>query len=210
MIWSAAVDRRSRTLASVAAGTAFGRSRDGVARASQADPRPLRIRRAWLAFTVGFPAAVGAVALAAALGRSGTGDGALALAVVLLSVAALLLVLGAASGVWLATTTLTIRFFGFRKTTVRLDELVSATFVMAMPSISYALVLRDRQGRKGLFHANWWDREPDVLVPVCAALLQNDVAMDRQTARVVAQTMRVKPPKARIVHHAFLDRSKTW
>jgi hypothetical protein len=81
---------------------------------------------------------------------------------------------------------------------------------MSFPSISYGLVLVDGQGRKVTVHANWWQGEVEAIRRICRALLQHDVPMDRSTARVVSQALRVKRPKARIVHRALFRKDRTW
>jgi len=93
---------------------------------------------------------------------------------------------------------------------VRLDELDSATFAMLFPSISYVISLADRRGRKARIHANWWRDEAAFMPPICRALVDHDVAMDRTTARIVSRVLRIKRPAARIVHRALLRRDRTW
>jgi hypothetical protein len=45
---------------------------------------------------------------------------------------------------------------------------------------------------------------------VLGELLDRDVAMDRQTAAIVAKTFQVEAPQPRIVHRAVFNRHKTW
>ena len=123
---------------------------------------------------------------------------------------AALLVLGVRSFVSLEEGRLTSRFFGIRRTTVRLDELAGATFAMLFPSISYVITFEDRDGRKARVHANWWSNEEELMTPLARALVAGDVAMDRTTARIVSQILRIKRPKARIVHHGLLRKDRTW
>jgi hypothetical protein len=153
-------------------------------------PGVLRIRRPWLAFVVGFPGAIGTVALVAALSRDGMADGALPLAVASLGLAVVLLVLGALSRVWLFPDRVAVRFFGVRTTKVRFADLTTATFGMVFPSISFALTLTDRGGQRATIHANWWDYEPAMMDAVCRALIHHDVAVDRMTASVIARVLR--------------------
>jgi hypothetical protein len=49
-----------------------------------------------------------------------------------------------------------------------------------------------------------------MLATVARGLFDADVPMDRLTARIVSRTLRVKRPKARIIHHALLRRDRTW
>jgi hypothetical protein len=194
-----------------AVNSAFARSRaqppkDGVAGRA----RPIRIHPLALAFVVGFPGAIGAIALLAAMPRSGQDDGAFPLGVGLLALAAVLLILGVRSAVWVGPDALSVRFFGLRFTTVRFDEITSATFGMAFPSISFAIVLTDRRGRKALVHANWWRDETTVVTAVCRALVRYDMPMDRSTARIVSQVLRIRRPRAQITHHGLLRKDRTW
>lgn len=195
-----------------AAQAAFRHAREVDYEAEGASIAPLvvRIRRPAIAFVAGFPSAIGGIALAAALGRGGAGDGALPLGVGLLVTGAVLLVLGATSRLRLDDVGLTVRFFGLRSTRVDLADLSSATFGMTFPSISFAIALKDRMGRTARVHANWWRREQTIMKAVLRRLLDDDVAMDRGTARIVAQTLGVKRPKARVVHRALLRRDRTW
>lgn len=194
----------------VAFGSAFGSSIGATRIPSTAAGVRGSISRPAIAFVAGFPGVIGALALVAAFSRSGTRDGAFALGVALLGVAAVLLVLGLASTVSIASDEFTVRFFGIRRTTVRLSEIESATFRMAFPSISYALVLTGVGGRKALFHANWWRNEGPILGAIGRALLDRDVSMDRSTARIVSRALGVRRPKARILHHGLVRHERTW
>jgi hypothetical protein len=159
-----------------------------------------------LAFVVGFPSAIGVLALAASVSRSGTSDGAFPIAVSALALAAVLLVLGARSAILVGTADMTVRFFGLRRTTVRFQDLREATFGMVLPSLSYAIRVVDRNGRQVLVHANWWQDERAVLTPVCRALIDHNVPMDHATARVVSRVLGVKRPRAQIAHRAWLQK----
>ena len=192
---------------SVAVATAFTRSRGRAA--FDGAPRQ-RLHPGAIALVAGFPGIVGAALVLAAFSRSGTSDGAFLPGVVILGVAAILLVLGLRSVALVEGDRLTVRFYGLRSTTVRLDELTSATFGMAAPSISYAITLKDRLGRKVLVHANWWRREGPIVRPVLQALLDHDVPMDRSTARIVQMVLEVPRPDARIVHHGLINKNRTW
>jgi hypothetical protein len=192
----------ARTAFSKSSGSVDDRDRTGTIRTS------IGVRA--LAFVVGFPGVLGLVAMWVALSRQGVNDGAFPLAVGSLALAGLLLVLGALSSLSVGPGRLTVRFFGLRATSVRFDELAEATFGMAWPSISFAITLRDRHGRTAVVHANRWRDEAIVMRRVCQALYERDVAMDRSTARIVAATIRVKRPKARILHHAIFRRDRTW
>jgi hypothetical protein len=163
-----------------------------------------------LAFVVGFPSAIGTLALVAALSRAGTSDNAFPLAMAAFALAAVLLILGARSALCVGPHDVTVRFFGLRSTAIRFHEVTAATFGMAFPSLSYAITLTDRRGRKVLVHANWWRDETVVLPLVCRALVDNDVPMDRSTARIVARVLGVKRPRAQIIHRALLRKDRTW
>jgi hypothetical protein len=154
------------------------------------------------------PGALGAIALAAAIGRSGTEDGAFPLAVGALLIAASLLVLGLWSRLSVTREDLTVRFFGIRSTSVRFDQLVSSTFGMTLPSISFGLALQDHRGARVVVHANWWQDEKVVLSLVCRRLLEHDVPMDHETAVVVARTLGVPEPPARIIRRPLLRRDR--
>jgi hypothetical protein len=193
-----------------AASTAFAWSRRGAPHAGPHGDTKLHIHPAALAFVVGFPGFIGAVALIAALSRSLPDDGALPMGVGFLGLAAVLLVLGVRSVLSVRQDRLTVRFFGLRSTTIQFTELRSATFVMTFPSISFAIALADRTGRKAVVHANWWQDEASAVAPICRALVKWDVPMDRSTARIVSKILKVKRPKARIIHHGLLRNDRTW
>jgi hypothetical protein len=193
-----------------AAATAFAWSRRGARQASHEGDTKLHLHPAALAFVVGFPGVIGAVALIAALSRSLPDDGALPMGVGFLGLAAVLLVLGVRSVLSVRQDRLTVRFFGLRSTTIQFTELRSATFGMRFPSVSFAIALTDRAGRNAIVHANWWRYEASAVVPICRALLKWDVPMDRSTARIVSQVLKVKRPKARIIHHGLLRNDRTW
>jgi hypothetical protein len=195
----------------VAAATAFSRSRGRpLPPAGAAATARSRIHPAAIAFVAGFPALIGAGGLLGAFERTGTGDPAFTLAMAMFAVAGVLLVLGLLSFIRIDGDALTVRFYGLRSTTVRLSELESATFQMAFPSISFSIALTDRSGRRALVHANWWRDESAIVIPVCRALLEQDVAMDRETARLVAQLLDVPRPKPRVVHHGLFRKDRTW
>jgi len=201
---------KRRTPASVAAGTAFNRRADEAVDRHPSRPVELRIHWSWQAFVAGFPGAVGLVGVWSDVARPGPEHEALWIFSAILAGAVALLVLGLASFVRLDGDRLTVRFYGVRRTTVRLDALESATFGMLAASISYAISLVDRSGRRVRFHANWWHDEPAILVPICQGLLDHDVAMDRQTTRIVSRVLGVRRPKPRIVHHGLLRKDRTW
>lgn len=164
-----------------------------------------------LAFVAGFPAFLGGcIAIARWIEPTTATPGEPPVGQVLLALAAVLLLLGLRSFLRVEDEAITVRFYGLRSTTLRLDELAAATFVMAFPSISYAISLTDQRGRKALVHANWWRDESIAMLAVSRALVQHDVPMDRSTARIVARVLRIKRPKARIIHHALLRKDKTW
>jgi hypothetical protein len=196
----------------LAAGSAFVRA--GVAARGSEDARPttvrLRIHPAALAFVAGFPGVIGLLAIAASLGRSVPDDGARPLGIGLLLIAALLLVLGSRSRLVVTPDAVTVRFFGLRGTTVRFAEIATATFAMTFPSISYAITLTDKRGRKAIVHANWWRREGSATVQIFRALVEGNVAFDRTTARIVGRVLGVKRPKATIVHHGLFRKDRTW
>jgi len=183
---------RRGTLLHAACRSAFARS---PGRLAADETGQQRLHPAALAFVVGFPGVVGTLALVAALSRSGIRDGAFPLAAGAIVIACALLILGVRSRLSMRDDRLTVRFFGLRSTTVLFRELKSATFGVAFPSISYAIALTDRGGRKALIHANWWRNESAVVTAVCRALVEYDVPMDRPTARVVSQVLRVKRPR---------------
>lgn len=201
---------RRRTLLDAAVHSAFVRSRRRTAVVDTGGPRSLRLHRAALAFVVGFPGAIGTIALVAAMSRSGTSDNAFPLAIGALGLATILLALGVRSALRVAPDDVTVRFFGRKSTTVRFGDVTSATFGMAFPSLSYAITLADRHGRKALIHANWWQDEAVVMTPVCRALIKYDVPMDRATARVVSRVLGVKRPRAQIIHRALIRKDRTW
>ena len=198
---------RRRTPLHAAVASAFARSHGHL---PDAPGSQTRLHRAALTFVVAFPGLIGSVALVAALSRSAVNDGAFSLAIPLLAVAGVLLILGLRSVVSVDGDGLTVRFFGIRATTVRFQELASATFGMAFPSISYGIRLTDVTGRNVFLHANWWRDERFVVLPVCRALVEYNVPMDRSTARVVSKLLHVQRPKARIVHHGLLRKDRTW
>ena len=169
----------------------------------------LRIHPAALATVVGFPGVIGSFSVGVAMSRSLAKDGASSLGVGLLALAVVLLILGLGSRLRIDKDTLAVRFFGLRSTTIRFDELESATFVMGFPSISFAIALRDRHRRKALVHANWWSDEGSAVRPLCQALVHFDVAMDRSTARVVSKVLRIKRPQARILPRMRHRKNKT-
>jgi hypothetical protein len=173
-----------------------------------------RLHPGAIAFVVGFPGVIGILALITAFSRIDQvgleSDGAYGLGVVVTGVALLLLVLGLRSFMRVDGENVTIRFFGIRSTTLRLAELVSATFGMPLPSISFTIRLTDRSGRHVLVHANWWRDEAAVVRPVLQALVDHDVPMDRSTARIVSEVLRVERPTARIIHHGLIWKDRTW
>ena len=128
----------------------------------------------------------------------------------LIVVAGCLFVLGLRSFLVVSPEGVTVRFFGIRTTAVRFDQLTSATFGMAFPSISHAITLRDADGRKALVHSNWWNGEREAVRPICRAILDLEVPVDRSTARTIAMVLRVKRPTAMIVHRGVIRRDRTW
>ncbi len=192
-----------------AASTAFAGSID-VAPESPAGPVRLKIHRSWLAGVVGAPAVVGALILWSGLSHEDADPSVVPIGSALLAGAAALLVLGLRSFVSLDQGRLTSRFFGIQSTTVRLDQLASATFAMLFPSISYVITLEDGQGRKARVHANWWRGEAMLMLPLAQALVAHDVAMDRTTARIVSKILRIRRPQARIVHRGLFNKDRTW
>jgi hypothetical protein len=154
------------------------------------------------------PGALGALALFGAFTRTGTSDGAFPLAVASLLIAALLLVLGLRSRLSADRELIWVRFFGLRGTAVRFDDLVSATFGMTFPSISFGVTLKDHHGKRVVVHANWWRDEPAVVAFVAQRLLERDVPMDRDTAALVARALGVRRPEVRIVHRPLLRRDR--
>jgi hypothetical protein len=202
-----AVKRRSTT--SLAARSAFRRS---IARFpdNAGNPVTTRVRALAQAFVAGFPALVGAPMVLFAIGGRYPDATALYVGATLLLGAVALLILGLRSRLTFDDDSLSVRFYGIRATTVRIDEVETATFAMLFPSISYAITLTDRHGRRARIHANWWRDEARIMPPICRRLVARDVAMDRMTARVVSQVLRIKRPKPRIVHHAVLRRDRTW
>ena len=197
------------TRSQFAASTAFAQS-IGAAPDSSAESVKLRVHRSWLAFVVGFPALTGGLIVWSGLIHEGADPTVLPIGLVLLAGSAALLVLGIRSYVRLEDGRLTSRFFGIRSTTVRLDQLVGATFAMLFPSISYVITLEDREGRKARIHANWWSKEQTLMTPLARALVEGDVAMDRTTARIVSKILRIQRPKARIVHRGLIWKDRTW
>ena len=163
-----------------------------------------------LAFVVGFPGLVGGAGIGFNIGRSFDVPAMILLGYLPVAAAIVILITGLRSQVRVTPDAVSVRFLGFRATTIRFDELRSLTFEMAFPSISFALVLEDRSGHKTRIHANWWQDEGAIVRPVCRAALQRDVAMDRSAARVVSDVLGVKRPKATIVHHAWLNKGRTW
>jgi hypothetical protein len=199
--------RRSTTERAVR--SAFARTSKGPPDTFQTASITTPIRPWWLAGVAGFPAVVGGLMVFLAIER-GVPDSPAVLVGTLLFLGALaLLVLGLRSFLTLDRNQLTVRFYGIRSTTVRLDELDSATFAMLFPSISYVMTLADRNGRKARIHANWWRDEATFMPPICRSLVEHDVAMDRMTARIVSRVLKVKRPNARVVHHALLRKDRT-
>lgn len=193
----------------VALSTAF-RPGDGRRKLPQAARFGVRLNPYAIAFVAGFPGLVGGTMLVAALSRTGTSDGAFPVGAVLLVAAGALLVLGLRSYLALDDHGVTVRFYGIRATRVRFEELVAATFGMAFPSISFSIALKGSRDRTARIHANWWRREREIMAVVLGELLDRDVAMDRQTAAIVAKTFKVEAPRPRIVHRALFNRDKTW
>ena len=163
-----------------------------------------------LAFVAGFPGAIGGLALAAAMSRTGVTDGAFPLGAGLLLLAGFLLALGIRSVLDVGPDSVMARFFGLRGTTVAFNRLASATFGMTFPSISFGIALVDRDGRKVIEHANWWRDEAEVMRPIFRALVDHDIAMDRTTARVVSKTLGIPRPKPRKLHHSWFRHDRTW
>ena len=152
------------------------------------------------------PGALGVLALFGAFTRTGTSDGAFPLAIASLLIAALLLVLGLRSRLSADMDVLWVRFFGIRGTAVRFDDLVSATFGMTFPSISFGMTMKDGHGKRVVVHANWWRDELSILAFISQRLLEHDVPMDRDTAALVARALGVPAPEVRIVRRPLLRR----
>jgi hypothetical protein len=133
----------------VAAATAFARSRGrALPPDGHVDPVHTRLHPGAIAFVAGFPGVVGAAMLWSAIASDRTTSEGYYVGIVVLVFAALLLVLGLRSFIRIDQDALTVRFYGLRRTTVRLAELESATFLMAFPSISFAFALTDRGGHR--------------------------------------------------------------
>ena len=201
---------RRRSTTELAVRSAFARSSKGPPDASSTASITTRIRPWWLIGVAGFPAVVGGLMVFFALERGVPDASAVVVGTMLLLGAFALLVLGLRSFLTLDGNQLTVRFYGIRSTMVRLDELDSATFAMLFPSISYVITLADRSRRKARIHANWWHDEATFMPPICRSLVEHDVALDRMTARIVSQVLKIKRPKARVVHHALLRKDRTW
>ena len=197
--------RPRRTLYDVANATAF---RGGLSDRSTTHHVETRVRLGTLLLLAAMPATLGLIAHAAAFSRSGTTDGAFPLGVVALSSAASLLLLGLRSRLSIDRNQLTVRFFGLRSTTVEFEHVKSATYGMTFPSISFGVTLGDHQGERAVVHANWWRDEPTVIALVAQQLLGRDIAMDEATAGIVARTLRVPRPAARIMHRPLLRRGR--
>jgi hypothetical protein len=198
---------RKSSLYDQARGTAF----KAIPRvAPTVDHVETRVRHGAVTLLALMPGALGAIALAAALGRSGPSDGAFPLAIAALLISASLLALGRWSRLSADRELLSVRFFGLRSTTMRFDAAVAATFGMTFPSISFGVTLKDRLGRRVVVHANWWRDEEVVIAFVCRRLLEHDVALDRATANIVARTLAVPRPAARIVHRPLLRKDRTF
>jgi hypothetical protein len=192
--------------------TAFASTRRGPA-SSISSPAVVRLRihPAAITFVSGFPGGIGLVGVLAALSRGRAfDDGGIFVGYLPLVVGAVLLVLGLRSFLRVGPDDVTVRFYGLRRTTVRFRELRSGTFGMAVPSISFAITLTDRNGRKALVHANWWRGEDAAIRPVLRALLEHSVPMDRTIARLVSQVLKVKRPRVQIVHHGLFRKDRTW
>lgn len=141
------------------------------------------VRRSSLAFAAGFPAAIGAVAVAVAGSRSGTSDGAFPFGIALITLGAALLALGESAARDSRVSPGSV--FGLRTTELRLADVSEARFGMVFPSISYAVTLRTDQGRRVVLHANWWTNEPEVMRLGASQLDERTVQMDRGTRRVL-------------------------
>jgi hypothetical protein len=191
--------------------SAFARS---VPRPGIVEPMPVVARtrlHPWaLAFVVGFPLTIGALVIGFNVNRQFDLTGIIVLGVLPTIGALLLLVLGLRSEARVNANEVSVRFLGIRTTTVRFDDLRGVTFEMAFPSISFALVLKDVTGRTVRIHANWWRDERIVVRPICRRVLELGVPLDRSAARVVAEVLGVKRPKATIVHHALFNKNRTW
>ena len=198
------VDRKT-TLYDVARATAF--AEDATTEPPVGNVRS-RVKLVACLVLATMPGALGALALFGAFTRTGTSDGAFPLAVGSLLVAALLLVLGLRSRLSADLEVLWVRFFGIRGTAVRFDALVSATFGMTFPSISFGVTLRDHDGERVVVHANWWRDERAIVAFIAQRLLEHDVPMDRDTAALVARALRVPRPEVRIVRRPPLRRGR--
>jgi hypothetical protein len=195
-----------------AVGSAFVGAARKVARSSAPPPASVRLglHPGGLAFVAGFPGLIGVTALGVSVTRSIPEDGARPLGIITLVVAGALLALGLGSRLVVTPEFVSVRFFGLRSTTVRFADLVSATFSMAFPSISFAITLRDRFGRRAIIHANWWHHEGQATVPILRAIAARRVPVDRSTARIVGQVLSGPRPVASIVHHGLIRKDRTW
>ena len=124
--------------------------------------------------------------------------------------AIVLLVTGLRSEARVTSDALSVRFFGLRTTAIRFDDLRSMTFAMTFPSISLALILEGRSGRRIRIHANWWQDEGAIVRPVCRQVLERDVALGRSAARVVSEVLGIARPAATIIHRGWLRKGRTW
>jgi hypothetical protein len=170
-----------------------------------------RLQRFAIGFVAGFPGLIGLAGILAAFSRTGVDDLAFRFGLVCLVAAAALLILGLRSFITVDDARLAVRFYGIRTTRIRWDEMASATFgMLPPPSISFAITIRPRRGRKAIFHANWWRRESEILARVARQIVDRGVAVDRDTARILGHALDVPPPDATIIHRALVRRHRTW
>ena len=203
-------DARPVSSLTAAAGTAFT-GRVPARFRTATEPVEARLQPFAIGFVAGFPGLIGLAGVVAAFSRTGVDDAAFSFGVVCLVAGAALLVLGLLSFIAVDETGLAVRFYGLRTSRIRWDEMASATFgVLPPPSISFAIIIRPRHGRKVIFHANWWRREPELLARVARQVIDRAVAVDRSTARIVGHALDVPRPEATIIHHALLRRDRTW
>ena len=205
----ARTDRPTSPLTS-AAGTAFT-ARVPARFRTATEPVRARLQRFAIGFVAGFPGLVGLAGIVAAFTRAGVDDLAFRFGAVCVVAAATLLILGSRSFIAVDEEGLAVRFYGIRTTRIRWEEMASATFgLLPPPSISFAITIRPRRGRKVIFHANWWRRESEILARVARQIVDRGVAVDHGTARIVGHALDVPPPGTRIIHRALFRRDRTW
>ena len=106
------------------------------------------------------------------------------------------LVLGVRSRLVADDETISVCFFGLRSSSVAWREVVAATYFMAFPSISFAVTLRTRSGRRLLVHWYWWRKEREIARLMARQLLRYGAEFDEVTASIVSRELHVPPPLA--------------